>query len=209
MAAAPGADERRIRQLLRRRGVGPDAVPPPAVEIHLVPARDPQEPAGEGDWLDHLYADEQDNAEPEEPGTPWWSLRRPAPAPAAPPEVSQPAPGIHLTINQPGTPAPDDDARARARRARIRRWFAYHGAAAAVGWTAGLGPAMTDLLASSGHAAPAVGIGLIGIAAIPALYAPTLPLIPLPLRPATVWLARIPAATAALALALNAPGALT
>jgi|GEM_PF-6720587 len=47
MVAEPGADERRIRQLLLQRGVGPDAPPRPARA-----ARPPRTDAG---WWDDLY----------------------------------------------------------------------------------------------------------------------------------------------------------
>lgn len=74
MNTAPGADERRIRQILRTRGVGPDATPPPRTR----------------DWLDDLWADEHPTPRaavppqpPEDPpktaaatGEPRWDWRR-------------------------------------------------------------------------------------------------------------------------------------
>lgn len=160
------------------------------------------------DWLDRLYEDETEPDEPGEQHTPrWWSLRKSNGAPADPePETDQPAPGVHVTINQPAPAA--TNGRAHERRSRNRRWLLFHGAAAGAGWYCGLGPAMAELLEHSGHAAPAVGIGLIFLTGLPASYLPGLPFIPPPLRPVTVWLSRIPASTAALALALNTPGAL-
>lgn len=205
----PGADELRTRRWLRGRGVGPDAHPNPT------PPAEEEEPAP--DWWDHLYPD-QDPAEPDEDepddedDRPWWSLHR-RPGPAEPPQQPQPqvvqdATGVHITINQGPTTAPAAPSTADHQRARRIRWLTYHGTAATVGWALGLESAMAAFMDSTGHRAPAVGIGLCLIAAIPAVWFPGLPYIPPPLRPATVWLSRIPVATAVLALALHTPGTL-
>ncbi|WP_181785344.1 hypothetical protein [Streptomyces phytophilus] len=174
------------------------------------------EPPLAPDWWDRLYADDPDagpvkrpapHPDPDPPpdteARPWWAVLHPARKHPAPEPAPRDDPGVHITINQP--PTPYDDPTAPRRRASAR-WFLYHGAAAAVGWAFGAADAVGELLAAAGPRAPAVGIGLCLIACMPAAWLPGLPFIPPPLRPATVWLARIPLATAALALALHAPG---
>lgn len=197
MSEREGADERRIRHWLRRHGVGPDA-PAPAPEPTPEPGR-------ADDWFDRLYADDEPAVPEQETDddTPWWSLRRPKPEPQQEPQpqIVQDANGVHIVINQPAQPpAPT---RGEHRRQARARWFAYHAAAAGVGWCLGLEQAMAAFLDAAGHTATAAGIGLCLVAAIPAVWFPGLPYIPPPLRPATVWLTRIPVSTAALALALH------
>lgn len=53
MTTDQGADERRVRSLLRTRGVGPDALPPQ-------PTRRPSVTMPPADWWDQLYADTAD-----------------------------------------------------------------------------------------------------------------------------------------------------
>lgn len=184
MATEQGADERRIRSLLRRRGVGPDAPPP-------VPA-----PARDEDWLDRLYADE--------PAAPdWHSVRKAGPVVEY---WDDPDDGVQVTIRQPAEPG---GVHYRSdRRARHRKWLAVHGAAAFAGWTFGWEQSMAGLLDDSGQSAPAVGVGLICLLLVPALFLPHLRIIPPGARSAVMWACRIPACTAALALALHAPAAL-
>lgn len=168
------------------------------------------------DWWDRLYDDEppskaptagaeqraDDEDDSDDEARPWWSVRREEPTEPADQEP-QPVPertDVHITVDHaPVGPRVD------ARRARIR-WLLYHGTAAGTGWFLGAGPAMAAFLASMGRTAPAAGVGLCLICAMPALWLPGLPYIPPQLQPATVWLARIPVSTAALALALHAPG---
>lgn len=184
MTTEQGADERRIRSLLRRRGVGPDAPPPVAA-----PSRDE-------DWLDRLYADE--------PATPdWHSVRKAGPVVEY---RDDPDDGVQVTIRQPAEPR--GVRHHSERRARLRRWLAVHGAAAFAGWTFGLEQSMAGLLNDSGQSAPAVGVGLILMCLVPSLFLPHLRIIPPGSRPAVMWVCRVPACTAALALALHAPAAL-
>ncbi len=65
---------------------------------------------------------------------------------------------------------------------------------------------MRDLLADAGPAAPAVGVAMGLVTWIVASYLPGLPYMPPALRPVLVWAARIPVCSAAIALALHAPG---
>lgn len=192
--APEGADERRIRSLLRRRGVGPDAEPQP-----VVPA--PRDP----DWLDRLYADEQ-KPEPAGEPAPWWTVRKdPAPVPA-PVAGEQQAPGVHVTI----TPtAPADPV--GARKARIRWWVIRRGTAAGVGWIFGLEAVVRQRLEESGQGA--VGFALLLWLVAWFVAAKLLRFVPREAIPevhdAADWAAHIPSATVLLALALNTPGALS
>ncbi|MFJ2174354.1 hypothetical protein ACIOHE_15750 [Streptomyces sp. NPDC087851] len=231
MTIDPGADERPddgeqvLRRWLRRRidGPRPDEQPEqePLVRIHVVPDRTAPAADTDEDELENDEDQDEDNVvrEPEQPAAPaprpvpWWSIpfakTAPDSAPAAPGPVEY-APGVHITVNQPTepTPTPAAEERAQQRRSFIRRWLAFHGSAAGVGWYLGLGPQMANLLTDSGHSAPAVGVALILVTTIFGSYLPGLTFIPPPLRPVAVWVCRIPAATAALALALHAPGTL-
>jgi hypothetical protein len=198
MAAAPGADERRIRNLLLRRGVGPDAPPAP-------PAPPVTEPAREPDWFDRLYADEQPAAVEPDAGEQhrWYSVTKEDEPPDAPSWTA--LPGVHVTI----TPTPG--AAISPRRARIRWWTLRRGTAATVGWWIGLGPATSSALTESGSGAIGLGVALYVVA----WYGGTLLLRCIPaeavdeVRTAVDWAARLPSATVLLALALHTPGALS
>ncbi|MFF2522449.1 hypothetical protein [Streptomyces liangshanensis] len=208
MSADQGADERRIRTLLRRIGVGPDALPPPPpplVEITVQPPYDTQEADGQA----REPYDEVEQPAPA-PSRPWYSFGRDTPA-AVPEQQTVLGPGgVHVTINPPtpvAAPA-DEDERAAQRRRRRLRLLAYFGSAGGAGYYAGLGSSMGAFLADTGNGAPAAGIALIAMTAIPAAYVPHLRAIPPPLRPLATWLCLIPSSTAAIALVLNAPNAL-
>ncbi|WP_069737428.1 hypothetical protein [Streptomyces sp. EN27] len=216
--SAPEKDaEGKLRGWLRDRIDGPavpDPEPEPLVRVHIVP---PAEPADQDDDQEH-EPDEDDGTEPE-PKRPWWytvpgpfSGRPAQPEPQAAPQPYEAAPGIHVTVNQP-TPvmppwlAPDPAAeRAAERLHRIRVWFAYHLAAGFAGWVFGLVGLMRGVLADAGQQGAAVGIAMGFVGWIVASYLPGLPYMPPALRPALVWAARIPVSSAALALALYAPG---
>ncbi|MFC8658084.1 hypothetical protein ACFUCT_23230 [Streptomyces parvus] len=215
--SAPEKDaESKLRSWLRDRIDGPavpEPEPEPLVRVHIVP---PVEPADQDDDQEH-DPDDTDDTEPE-PKRPWWytvpgpfSSRPAEPEPQAP-QPYEAAPGIHVTVNQP-TPAvppwllPDPAAeRAAERLHRIRVWFAYHLAAAFAGWVFGLVGLMRDVLADAGQQGAGVGIAMGFVGWIVASYLPGLPYMPPALRPALVWAARIPVSSAALALALYAPG---
>ncbi|MER7814519.1 hypothetical protein [Streptomyces sp. NPDC096153] len=211
----PGADERRIRSLLRRRGVGPDALPPERQE------RPAPAPAREPDWFDRLYADDQraasveeeqvDEPKPQQPQQiPWYSFRKHDHADqgdqhTAGEPLEQPAvPGIQITITP--TPAPA----VSPRRARMRRWVLVRGTAAGAGYAVGIGPAVADALADAGPGA----IGVAGMFYVVAwwLASRLTRLVPAEATPevhtAADWAAHIPDSTVLVALALNTPNAL-
>lgn len=200
-----GADERRVRAWLHARLDSRRAPAEPVTPTE--PAAPAPALADDGDLPTEPPPGDQTAAPP-----PWWSVDKTgcgeevAEQPVAEP-VQLPG-GIHVTINQPGPAAEEPGAaRDRARRARIRRFIAYHGSAAAAGWYFGLEHSMAAMLAHAGNGGVAVGLGLILVTTIPAHFLP-LAWVPPGLRPAAAWLLRIPGATAALALALNAPHAL-
>lgn len=127
MTAQQGADELRIRTLLRKRGVGPDAAPPASPVAAPAPA-----PA---DWWDRLYADD-------EPA---------APAEPEPVEESQPAPPVAAQpaaparTRRPHSPRPAQSLLDAWDGVRPRtRWLAYHGTAAGLGWGLGITTWATD-----------------------------------------------------------------
>ena len=97
----PGADELRIRSILRQRGVGPDAMPPPP-PLPPVPAVPPKPTTRPRDWLDDILDEAPAEApteavKPEEQvKRPWWKAK-PASEPAdenpAEPQAEQDADG--------------------------------------------------------------------------------------------------------------------
>ncbi|MFI9012602.1 hypothetical protein ACIGZI_01050 [Streptomyces griseus] len=216
--------ENRVRAWLRDRIDGP-AVPaepeqPPLVQFRYLPPPaaapapaepDDQEPA----------ADADDDLE-EEAKRPWWQMppapfghRTPAPEPEPAPAEQELAPGVYLTVSPPAPAAPppwlapDPAAERAAERLHRRRiWLAYHGGAAGAGWAFNLVDLMRDLLADAGPAAAGVGVAMGLVTWIVASYLPGLPYMPPALRPVLVWVSRIPVCSAALALALHAPGTL-
>ncbi|MFF1416546.1 hypothetical protein [Streptomyces sp. NPDC058280] len=208
-------DESALRARLHRIIDGPPVTQelPPLVEVHVIP--EPAPAAEEDEDNDQEDDGQEDEEQPEKDR--WWYVlpgpfgRRP-PDPELPPQGRlAAAPGIHVTVNQPPAPwapsiDPDEAARVE-RRHRRRVWLAVHGAAAGVGWFVGLPQVLRGAMVSAGHQGAGLGIGFCLVGYIVASYLPGLPYIPPPLRPVIVWAARIPIASAALALALYAPGA--
>ena len=72
----PGADELRIRSILKQRGVGPDALPPPVRPP--MPAVPPKPVVRPRDWLDDILDEPPaEAAAPEEQAKrPWWKAKR-------------------------------------------------------------------------------------------------------------------------------------
>ncbi|WP_405676779.1 hypothetical protein OG292_19255 [Streptomyces sp. NBC_01511] len=215
MNASKDDGERSVRDWLRTRIDGPPPEPeqPPLVQVHIIPT-----PADEDDADDQEQPEEPADPEPEQKPA-WWQVR-PRDLFGGPTEPDEPpqdtvatAPGIHVTVNQPiqAPPwtVPDPVAERAAERLHRRQvWLAYHGAAAGTGWVFGLVEGMAEMIASAAHAAAPVGIAIGLVSWIVASYLPGLPYVPPALRPVIVWAARIPVCSAALALALHAPGTL-
>lgn len=140
----PDADERRVRAILRTRGVGPDAIPP--------------KPAGRPrDWLDDILDTTPTPAAKPKP--------KPAPAEKPAPPPAAPAGPVEKTTQKPATrkkkrrgkkrkrPGPDTprsawDTRPPSPRESLLdawdrvpyrlKWLGYHAAAAYLGWAFGL-----------------------------------------------------------------------
>ncbi|MFJ9112997.1 hypothetical protein [Streptomyces sp. NPDC102283] len=215
--------ENRVKAWLRDRIDGPvvepEPEPEPLMKIRYVPPP-PASPPAPAEPDAQATADEEDDEPEEETKRPWWQLppgpfghRAPAPEPA--PVEQQLAPGFYVTVAQPAPAAPPPwlapdlaAERAAERLHRRRIWLAYHAGAAGAGWAFGLVGMMRDLLTDAGPAAAGVGVAMGLVTYVVASYLPGLPYMPPALRPVLVWAARIPVCSAALALALHAPGTL-
>lgn len=160
------------------------------------------------DWWNDLYSEDGQHA----PGRTRRFGRGSAPAPdrtlriehaPAPPPAPEP---FEPTVLQ----AAADLLPADPTRRRRALYLAYNGGAAAVGWWAGMGPAISSALAGADSVSDGVwmGVGLLVVTAVAEL--PTAPLRN-PNRHRVIravgWCFRIPAATAALALLLFTPDA--
>lgn len=161
MAIPPGPDELRIRGILRRAGVGPDARPAPPPDP---PDDTPPDSTAADDLRERLHLDEQPTPAPEptkDHRHPW---QRTAPPPAAEkqPDDADPAP-------EPHPQQPDKNPKPRRRttdRAPIAppvpsprqslmdawdaipgrlKWLGYHGSAAYLGWELGIVDFATDV----------------------------------------------------------------
>jgi len=207
VTTTPGADERRIRYALHKRGLGYTPQPPAA-------------PASGDEWWDRLYDDTDDHhgaAAPRRRRIP--PLRRPAaPKPVPDEPTEQPEPDPEWEDAEPvdeSTPA----AVRRDRRDPVRewqagwaqiqprmRWLLANGACAAAGWGLGLVPLLSGWIADCGHqsgttAALCLGGGIVLATAIADGYARAHAW-----WPPLAWVARIPLASAVLTIALYAPG---
>lgn len=171
-----GADERRIARILRQRGVGPDATPL-AREDWWEPKHTP--PAIEAD------EDENDEEQPDrprafEPQPNYW------PRPHVPAAVTHSRERAQAAIS-PGT-----------------RRFLYNASAAGAGWGLGLYHQFAGALADCGTNYSISGALVLGAGGI-ALIAHVWDRRTRHWWPGIAWCARIPLATAVLALALWAP----
>ena len=182
MTEQPGADELRMRAILRRHHVGPDAEPP-------TPAR--------GDWWepkvppppveDTADAEPDDDEQPDRP-------RAFAPQPDYWPRPHTPAALTHI---------PD---RAAAAISPGTRRLLYNASAAGAGWALGLYQQFAGAIADCGQQASISGALVLGIGGT-ALIAHVWDRRTRHWWPGIAWAARIPLATAVLALALWAPAA--
>lgn len=119
----PGADELRMRRLLRERGVGPDAVaPPPArprdwlddiVDSAAIPAAEPkQPPAPRKDWWGPLYQDDRSDLD---------TFTGNTPAPLMPPRPGY-APDVPAAEDDDPDQTDDDSEEAAVAPAKARQW---------------------------------------------------------------------------------------
>ena len=232
MNGQPEADELRIRSILQRRGVGPDAHEATARPDDPTPAADPDS------WWDDLYS-EQPEREPERRTAPrlrpWWSKE---PSDLTHEADEEPDEGEPETSTDPDPepadtdPQPTDDAgssgrwtpqpdywprphmpdvfthipdRAEAAISHGTRRLLYNATAAGAGWGLGLyeqfAHVIEDCATTSIGAALVVGIGST------VLIAHVWDRRTRHWWPGIAWIARIPLATAVLALALWAPAA--
>lgn len=198
--ATPGPDERRIRSILLRRGVGYDAAPP-AVPPEL-PAG--YEPVPAADWWDRLYDDE-----PQQPETP-----RPRPAEE---HLAADEPEPEEQPDRPAAFAPQPDYWPRPRIPAVpdrataaispgTRRLLYNVSAAGAGWGLGLYDQFAAALADCGTNYSIGGALVLGIGGS-LLIAHVWDRRTRHWWPGIAWVARIPLATAVLALALWAPAA--
>lgn len=150
MTTTPGADELRMRSILRKSGVGPDALSPPD-------ATEP--PEWEPDWLDEILDSNATEPEPAEEG----ADAEPAP-PTGPTAVAKPKkpkvkgkkrrkrpprdPAAPRSAWDTDVPAPRQSLLDAWDRIPYRlKWLGYHVAAAAVGWRIGWVAWATDATA--------------------------------------------------------------
>lgn len=164
-----GADELRMRAILRKHHVGPDADPPPHED--------------------------------------WWEPKTTPPPAEQPdrPAVFAPQPGYWPRPHMPAalTAVPD---RAAAAISPGTRRLLYNATAAAAGWALGLYHQFADALADCGTNYSIGGALVLGVGGS-ALIAHVWDRRTRHWWPGIAWVARIPLATAVLALALWAPAA--
>jgi hypothetical protein len=167
----PDADERRIKALLKRRGVGPDAR-----------AQDWWEPKPTP-----VVEDEPDNEQPDRP------------APFAPQPDYWPHPHVPAAV----TRIPDQAAAAISPRTRKAL---YNASAAGAGWSLGLYQQFAGAIADCGQHYSIGGAIVLGVGGC-LVIAHVWDRRTRHWWPGIAWAARIPLATAILALALWAPAA--
>lgn len=144
MTTIPGADERRIRHILRARGVGVDAAPPP-------PTEQPR------DWLDDILDSKPEEAKEPPPAA------QPAPTKARKPKPSGKKKPKRPKNHERGAPRTAWDTRPPAPRQSLAdawdripprlKWLGYHASAASAGWWLGWVAWATDTAAwlAAGH----------------------------------------------------------
>lgn len=188
----PEPDEVRMQHLLRSRGVGPDAEPPPMPPGPPPAGFDP-EPAPEAWWSTEPKADEPGEDDSEDQPE------------AARPRVFVVQPDYWP---QPHLPAAVHGIRDRAPAALSPRTRAglYNASAAGAGWGLGLYDQFASALRDCGQTEGTGAALVLGIAAS-LLIAHVWDRRTRHWWPGIAWAARIPLATALLALALWAPAA--
>jgi hypothetical protein len=197
VSRGPGADELRVRGILRQRGVGPDAVPPK-------PTQRPK------DWLDDILDSPPASTKEQAPAPP-----QPAPEPAREkPQAQKPNslkpkpkekkrgrkkgkprnPGQARTAWDTRPPSPRQSLAEAYDRIPYRlKWLAYHASAAYLGWTVGLVGWVTYVtawIAATGLGSAQAAFWYGAAAAAFLLYAQTRRQVLL-----TAWLAAVPASS--------------
>lgn len=203
----PDADERRIRSILREYVDGPNAQPELPAAPTALPAGYQPKPARPPDWLDDILnsttppapvepaaepeqAVENPSAKDDEPsGSVWWQAQ-----PDYYPRPHLPAALAHV---------PE---RAEAAISPGTRRLLYNASAAAMGWGLGLYQQFTDALTDCGTNYSIAGALVLGTGGT-LLIAHVWDRRTRHWWPGIAWVARIPLATAVLALALWAPAA--
>lgn len=193
MTGQPEADELRIRSILRKQGVGPNAVPP-APPIPPKPTERPR------DWLDDLLDDNATEPEPDPEPDPAPTAEpddepdpeldekpdevEPEAKPAAPAEKATPTPKAGRKKKRkkakkpkPGAPRTAWDTRPQSPRQSLLdawdqvphrlKWLIYHLTAAYLGWSMGLVDWCTSVTAwiSTGRSADPQAIFLYAVGA--------------------------------------------
>lgn len=140
MTATPGADELRMRDILRKKGVGPDALPPPPPS----PAERPK------DWLDELLATNTPDPDPEEDEEGADTEPPAGPEAAAKPKKpkAKKKRRKRAARRDPAAPRSAWDSDLPSPRQSLLdawdnipyrlKWLTYHAAAAYLGWMVGL-----------------------------------------------------------------------
>lgn len=201
---APGADELRVRSILKQRGVGPAGHPQPAVP--------PKPAARPRDWLDDIL-DADDAPTNVKPGRALEKKNAPEQEePAAEPE-EQPGGPRPFEAQPDYWPRPHMPAVVHRQRERAEaavspgtRRLLYNASAAGTGWILGLYQQFAGALADCGTRYSISGALVLGAGGI-ALIAHVWDRRTRHWWPGIAWAARIPLATAVLALALWAPAA--
>ncbi|MDL5205116.1 hypothetical protein [Streptomyces sp. ALI-76-A] len=204
MSHQPGADELRMRAILRKHHVGPDPAPVSAP---------PRPTARPRDWLDDIIKTDLAPAAPPPPAE--------QPKPTAPPKNPAPAKTPaeaekrkkHRNRPGPDTPHTPWDSRPEDPRQSLAdawdripyrlKWLAYHGSAAYLGWTVGLvgyATYVTAWIADTGLIGPQAIFWYVAAGATALLYRRTRSW----WRP-IAWLAAVPATSTIAGVLLYAP----
>jgi hypothetical protein len=206
VSAHPGADERRMRAILRSREVGPDAVPP---------AIPPKPTARPRDWLDEILTSAGPTPAPATPAPP---AARPPEEEAEPdaeqdePKKTKPKPKKRKRRNPHAPHSPLDSRPEDPRQSLVDawdripyrlKWLGYHGSAAYLGWSCGLvdyASYVTAWIADTGLVGPQAVFWYVVGAATFLLHRRTRGW-PLPIA----WLAAVPATSVVVGVLLYAP----
>jgi hypothetical protein len=142
----PGADELRMRAILRTRGIGPDATPP-------LPAVPPKPTSRPRDWLDDILDSTPTPAAPTEEIEPAADTE-PEPEKTKPKPARKPKAKVKAGKKERQADSPRQSLLDAYQQIPPRpRWLAYHATAAGAGWWLGWVDWGTDTAAwfAAGH----------------------------------------------------------